>query len=88
MALLTPAQLAAELGLDDPAGANATRKVLDWRIRYGWPAVVVGRTVRFTDEHVDLIVRQHSKAGAPRPSKAAPTTAAPLPGQTSRSARS
>lgn len=54
------------------------RTVSDWRRRYGWPHVLVGRAVRYTPEHVEQILRQHQVTPANKPKA--------LPGQTRRSA--
>lgn len=72
-ALLTPAQVAAQFEDKD------ARWVLESRLRYGWPCVQVGRTIRFTPEQVDEIVRRHTV----QPDVAAGA----LEGQTARSRR-
>ena len=74
--LHSPADLAELFG-----GDTTPRKVLDWRREYGWPCIEVGRTIRFTDEHVAAILAKHTVIGAEKPE--APL----LGGQTSRSAR-
>lgn len=71
--LLTPAQVAEKFEDKD------ARWVLESRLRYGWPCVQVGRTIRFTPEQVDEIVRRHTV----QPEAAAPA----LDGQTARSQR-
>lgn len=55
------------------------RKVGDWRRRYDWPHITVGRTIRYTPEQVEQILRKHQVTA---PAK----KAAALPGQTKRSA--
>ena len=70
--LITHAQLAAMFDVDE-------KKLTKWRLRYGWPAVKIGRTVLFTPEQVEQILADHSKRPAAGASPA-------ITGQTSRSA--
>lgn len=58
----TPADVAELLG-----GGVTARKVLDWRKRYGWPCIEIGRTVRFTDEHVAAILAKHTTSARSEP---------------------
>jgi len=74
--IYTPAALAELL---DTTEAN----VLQWRRQYGWPSFKVGKTIRFTQEHVEQIVAKHSAA----PVKADQSPAVVIGGQTKRSAR-
>lgn len=77
----TPLQLADELQLPGRDDRARERHVLELRLKYGWPALKIGRAVRFTREHVEEILRSSgSKVTAPAPEQVA------LPGQTSRSA--
>lgn len=76
--LHTPADLAATIG-----GTATARKVLDWRKKYSWPCVEIGRSVRFTDEHVAEILARHTVGG--KSAGSAPTFT--IEGQTKRSAR-
>lgn len=50
--------------------------VTEWRRRYGWPHVKIGRQVRFTEADVRAIAAQHH-VGSKRPGG--------LPDQTERS---
>lgn len=67
---LTEADLAEILGVEEP-------KVSEWRRRYGWPHMKVGRQVRFTEADVRAIKSLHHVEGE-RPQA--------LPGQTALSA--
>lgn len=73
MNLYTPADLAEQFG-------KSERWVLEQVREHGWPRVKVGRTIRFTDDQVSLILSRHTIAAervdAPR-----------IAGQTKRSAR-
>lgn len=71
--LLSPATLAAMFDVTE-------EQVMEWRRTYRWPSLKVGRTIRFTPEHVEQIIASHSirQAG----SSEAPV----ISGQTSRSA--
>jgi uncharacterized protein YjcR len=69
-AFLTEAQVAEMLG-------EPEEKVAEWRRRYGWPHVKIGRQVRYTESDVQAIGRLHH-VEAPRYDA--------LPGQTSLSA--
>jgi uncharacterized protein YjcR len=57
--------------------------VLQWRRQHGWPSLKVGKTIRFTHEHVEQILAKHTVKPA---KKSAPTTSI-IAGQTKRSAR-
>lgn len=70
----TPADLAEMLGITEA-------QVLEYRRNYRWPSLKVGKTIRFSQTHVEQIVAQHSA----QPKKAAAAVAA-IPGQTKRSA--
>lgn len=72
--LLTPADVAAKFG-----GGKTARWVLESRLRHGWPSVTVDRTIRFTAEQVDEIIRRHTV----QPD----ANVAALEGQTERSKR-
>ena len=76
--LLTEEDLAAKLRL--PA-----EDIPVLRVRYSWPHVKLTRkTVRFTPDQVEAIIKQHSRGGvAPSPRAEQPVA---LPGQTRRSA--
>jgi hypothetical protein len=52
MNFLTEADLAATLG-------ETEEKVAEWRRRYGWPHIKIGRQVRFTEADVRAITAQH-----------------------------
>jgi excisionase family DNA binding protein len=67
---LTEQQLAERLGI-------AVDKVAEWRRRYGWPHLKIGREVRFTEADVRAIEAQH-RVTSERPGG--------LPGQTALSA--
>lgn len=70
MNFLTEADLAATLG-------ETEEKVAEWRRRYGWPHIKIGRQVRFTEADVRAITAQHHvESGKPEA----------LPGQTALSA--
>lgn len=56
---LTEADLAAELG-------ETEDKVAEWRRRYSWPHVKIGRQVRFTEADVRAIAAMHHVAGGSR----------------------
>jgi uncharacterized protein YjcR len=64
----------ADLG--DMFGVHES-KVAEWRRRYAWPHVKVGREVRYTDADVRAIAAKHHVEGS---------KAAALPGQTALSA--
>lgn len=51
--LLTPADLGELFGVTE-------QKILEWRRRYGWPSIKVGRSIRFTSEHVEKILVVHT----------------------------
>jgi hypothetical protein len=71
--------LLSDATLAEVFGEGVTeRTVADWRRRYGWPHLTVGRSVRYTPEHVEQILRSHQAATGPKPTA--------LPGQTRRSA--
>lgn len=53
--LLTPADVAARFG-----GGKTARWVLESRLKHKWPSVTVDRTIRFTAEQVDEIIRRHT----------------------------
>lgn len=72
--LLTPTDLAERFG-----GDKTARWVLESRLKHGWPSVTVDRTIRFTEEQVDEIIRRHTV----QPDEAV----AALEGQTERSKR-
>lgn len=75
----TPADVAEMLHTSE---AN----VLQWRRQYGWPSFKAGKTIRFTQEHVEQILAKHTV----KPTKAeAGPEAGPvvIAGQTKRSAR-
>lgn len=57
MSLLNAGDLAALLG------ADSAEQVKEWHRRYKWPHVKLGRTVRWTPEQADEIVRRHTVAG-------------------------
>jgi hypothetical protein len=72
--------LLSDAGLAELFGEGINeRKVAEWRRRYGWPHITVGRTVRYTPEHVEQILRKHQAATST-------ATVTALPGQTKRSA--
>lgn len=74
LGLHTPAELAEQFG-------KSERWVLEQVREHGWPRVKIGRTIRFTEEQVSLILSRHTIAA----SKV--ETVAPIAGQTQRSAR-
>lgn len=51
--LLTAADLAAIF-------KTTPRRVMEWRVQYGWPCVKVGRTFRWTPEQVQQIKSRHT----------------------------
>lgn len=53
---LTEGDLARELG-------ESEDKVAEWRRRYNWPHVKIGRQVRFTEADVRAIAAMHHVAG-------------------------
>lgn len=55
--LYSPAELAEVFGVSE-------RQLMDWRRSNGWPSVRIGRTIRFTQDHVDEILARHSQAPA------------------------
>lgn len=71
----TPADLAELLNTSE---AN----VLQWRRQYGWPSLKMGKTIRFTADHVEQILAKHAN----RPQKAETEAPVKLAGQTKRSA--
>lgn len=68
----------ADLATTVFGGGVTEKKVGEWRRKHGWPHLTVGRTVRYTPEHVEQILRQHQAAVSSTPTA--------LPGQTKRSA--
>lgn len=70
--LLTDADLAQAFGAPEKTIAN-------WRRRYDWPHITVGRSIRYTPENVEQILRRHQVT-------AAATAPNAIPGQTQRSA--
>lgn len=72
----TPAELAEMLHVSEST-------VLEWRRAKRWPSWKVGRTIRFTPEHVEQIVAQHLV----QPTRVEDTPQVAIAGQTSRSAR-
>ncbi len=74
MNLHTPADLAQQFGKDE-------RWILEQVRTHGWPRVKVGRTIRFTDEQLALILSRHTIAADKI------DTGPKLAGQTRRSAR-
>lgn len=67
---ITEAELAERLGEDED-------KVSEWRRRYRWPHIKIGRQVRFTEADVRAIQAMHHVE---------PKRPEGLPGQTARSA--
>jgi excisionase family DNA binding protein len=67
---LTEVDLANELGVTE-------EKVREWRRRYGWPHIKIGRQVRFTAADVRAIAAKHRVEGE---------RVTALPGQTALSA--
>lgn len=57
--LLTPTDLAERWG-----GGKTARWVIEQRFKNGWPCVKVGRTIRFTQQQVDEIIRRQTVATA------------------------
>lgn len=51
-AFITEAELADELD-------ETVEKVAEWRRRYGWPHIKIGRQVRFTEADVRAIQSMH-----------------------------
>lgn len=74
--LLTDADLANLIG-DGTSAAT----VAEWRRRYDWPHVRLGRKVRYTETNVEQILRMQAEGGKRRQ-----LTPGVLPGQTKRSA--
>lgn len=72
--LITPAQFAARWG------DVTERWVIDARRRYRWPCVQIGRSIRFTEQQFEEIVRRHTGQANLR------TENDRLAGQTDRSA--
>lgn len=68
---LTEAEFAEQLGASE-------ERVGIWRRKHGWPHLRVGRTIRYTPEHVAQIERMQT-------SKAKATGHASSKGQTARS---
>lgn len=79
----TPLELADLLRLEGRDDRARERRVLELKNKYGWPCLKIGVVVRFTDEHVEEIIRSHTERPA-----AAQVQAAPMPGQTPLSAAS
>ena len=73
---LTPEQLG------DVLQVSGTQ-VLEWRRQYKWPSLKIGKTIRFTPEHVATIVARHTLA----PKRDEDSPGVVLDGQTSRSAK-
>ena len=73
---LTPEQLGDVL---EVTGAQ----VLEWRRQYRWPSLKIGKTIRFTPEHVQQIVARHTLT----PKRDDDAAGVVFDGQTSRSAR-
>lgn len=67
---LTETELAEMLG-------EPEAKVIEWRRRYGWPHIKIGRQVRYTESDVRAIQALHHVSG---------DKPAALPGQTALSA--
>lgn len=76
MTVLTPAQLADELGATE-------EQVLRWRRQYRWPSFKAGKTIRFTAEHVEQIIAMQSA----QPERPEVPDDVLIDGQTKRSAR-
>lgn len=72
----TTDELAALLG-------TSAAQIDQWRKRYGWPHVKIGRTVRFTTSQVDEILARHTVRDG---GKTEPRVPGQLPGQTRLSA--
>lgn len=53
---ITEAELAAELG-------ESEDKVAEWRRRYGWPHLKIGRQVRYTETDCRAIASLHHIGG-------------------------
>lgn len=74
-AYLTPADLAEMFGATEET-------ILRWRREHSWPSIKIGRSIRFSPEHVEQILATH---------EAKPALAEPVEveasGQTARSAR-
>lgn len=75
MSLHTPAELAEMLNVTEAV-------VLQWRREHAWPSIKVGKTIRFSDEHVEQILAKHTVAP-----KVPAEAVSGIPGQTKRSAR-
>lgn len=74
--LATPADLAEILNVEEA-------QILEWRRAHGWPSIKVGKTIRFTEQHVEQILAKHTTA----PKRAGAAKPTGIPGQTKRSAR-
>lgn len=66
---LTEPEVAAKLKITE-------RQAADWRLRYHWPHIKVGRQIRYTEADLAAIERIHHVA---------PEKASGLPGQTALS---
>lgn len=81
--LIDDAGLAEVIG-----GDTATaEQVAIWRRAYNWPCVKFGRQVRYTEEHVQEILRMQEHRTGPTPKAIAAKKTGVIPGQTARSAR-
>lgn len=78
---MSPALTPAELG--DKLGDISEEQVLAWRRQYGWPSIKIGKTIRFTTEHVEQIIARHTST----PKRVEDSPAVVIDGQTKRSAR-
>lgn len=56
--LYSPADLAAMFSDEDTPVSE--RRVRDWIRQHGWPHIEVGRTIRFTDQHLEQILAKHT----------------------------
>ncbi|WP_459982630.1 helix-turn-helix domain-containing protein [Nocardioides sp. AN3] len=48
------------------------RRIYEWRVEHDWPCVKIGRTIRFTDEHVAEIMARHTVTGEARATQPQP----------------
>jgi hypothetical protein len=71
--LLTPADLAAKLGVP-------VKTAMLWRTQHAWPHIKIGRRFWYTPEQVAQIIAQHTVTPQPAPNVV-------VSGQTTRSAR-